>query len=134
MPTVGALSHVTLTVTDLEASVAWYERTLGLRHGIDMSGPGWRRTLMVAESGLVIGLQAHERTPAQDRFDESRVGLDHLSIACTSRADVAAWLAKLDDLGVEHSAISDEPANLATCTDPDGIAIEFFAPRAPGIA
>jgi catechol 2,3-dioxygenase-like lactoylglutathione lyase family enzyme len=129
MPKVTAFSHVTLTVTDLESSVAWYEATLGLRRGPDMSGPGWRRTLMVADAGLVIGLQAHERTSAQDRFDASRVGLDHLSIACADRAEVQAWLTKLDDLGVAHSAISDAPANLATCTDPDGIAIEFFAPR-----
>jgi catechol 2,3-dioxygenase-like lactoylglutathione lyase family enzyme len=129
MPKADALSHVTLTVTDLDTSVAWYERTLGLTHGMDMAGPGWRRALMVADSGLVIGLQMHERTSKQDRFDAARVGLDHLSIACASRADVQSWLAKLDELGVAHSAISDEPANLATCNDPDGIAIEFFAPR-----
>ncbi|TAM86273.1 MAG: VOC family protein [Jatrophihabitans sp.] len=129
MPTARALSHVTLTVTDLEASVAWYGRALGLARGPDMSGPGWRRTLMLGPSGLVIGLQAHERTAASDRFDEARVGLDHLSIACVDRAEVQDWLTGLDELGVAHSAVSAEPANVATCRDPDGIAIEFFAPR-----
>jgi catechol 2,3-dioxygenase-like lactoylglutathione lyase family enzyme len=128
MPTVTAISHVTLTVTDLDASIAWYERALGLRRVRDMAGPGWRRTLLTGGAGLVIGLQAHDRTPAGDRFDEARVGLDHLSFACADRAEVLAWLAELDAAGIPHSEISPEPATVATCPDPDGIAIEFFAP------
>ncbi len=129
MPTINALSHVTLTVTDVEASVAWYAKALGMRRGPDMSGPGWRRTLMLAQSGVIIGLQAHDRTPDKDRFDEARVGLDHISIACKDRTEVEAWLTALDGVEVPHSPISPEPSNVATCKDPDGIAIEFFAPR-----
>ena len=129
MPTIEAFSHLTLTISDLESSVAWYAHALGMKRGPDMSGPGWKRTLMLAGPGVVIGLQVHERTPQGDRFDEARVGLDHVSIACRDRAEVEAWLAMLDGAGVSHSPISAEPANLATCRDPDGIAIEFFAPR-----
>lgn len=128
MPTVSAFSHLTLTVTDLENSVAWYARALGLTRGPDMSGPGWRRTLMFGEPGVIIGLQSHDRTPGTDRFDEARVGLDHVSIVCTDRAEVESWLAALDELGVPHSSVSPAPANVATVQDPDGIAIEFFAP------
>ncbi|HEY5334921.1 MAG TPA: VOC family protein [Mycobacteriales bacterium] len=128
MPTFGALSHVTLTVTDLEQSVAWYELALGMKRGPNMSGPGWRRALMLTDSGVVIGLQVHDRTPTSDRFGETRVGLDHISIACTDRAEVEAWLSALDGAGLSHSPISAEPSNVATCTDPDGIAVEFYAP------
>jgi glyoxylase I family protein len=117
-----------LTVSDVEASAAWYTRALGMDRGPNMVGPGWQRTLMHAGPGVVIGLQAHERTPQGDRFDETRVGLDHLSIACKDRAEIEAWLRKLDDGGVPHSTISAEPANVATTQDPDGIPIEFFAP------
>ncbi|WP_137121996.1 VOC family protein [Segeticoccus rhizosphaerae] len=129
MPTIEAFSHVTLTVRDLESSVAWYARALGMTRGPDMSGPGWRRTLMLAAGGVVIGLQAHDRTPEGDRFDETRVGLDHLSIACKDRAEIEEWIAELDGAGLAHSTLSAAPANVATCRDPDGIAIEFFAPR-----
>ncbi len=128
MPTVDSFSHVTLTVTDLAASVEWYGRALGMQRARDMSGPGWRRTLMLGGPGVVLGLQAHDRTPAGDRFDETRVGLDHLSIACPDRAGVEAWLTRLEGTGIAHSPISPEPANVATCQDPDGIAIEFYAP------
>jgi glyoxylase I family protein len=126
--TIEAFSHVTLTVSDVEASAAWYARALGMDRGPNMVGPGWQRTLMHAGPGVVIGLQAHERTSQGDRFDETRVGLDHLSIACKDRAEIEAWLRKLDDGGVPHSTISAEPANVATTQDPDGIPIEFFAP------
>ncbi len=128
MPAFHSFSHVTLTVTDIETSVDWYQRALGLTRGPDMSGEGWRRTLMLGGPGIVIGLQSHDRTTPTDVFDESRVGIDHLSIACGDRAEVAAWLAALDDAGVEHSAISPAPANVATTRDPDGIPLEFFAP------
>jgi glyoxylase I family protein len=126
--TIEAFSHVTLTVSDIEASAGWYARALGMERGPNMTGPSWQRTLMRAGPGVVIGLQAHERTPRGDRFDEARVGLDHVSIACQNRAEIEARLARLDDAGIPHSTISAEPANVATCTDPDGIPIEFFAP------
>lgn len=129
MPSVNAISHVTLTVTDLDASVEWYARGLRLTRALDMAGPGWKRVLMVGGPGVMIGLQAHESTTAGDRFDETRVGLDHLSILCADRAEVQAWLTHLDAVGVEHSEISPEPAHVATAPDPDGIRIEFFAPR-----
>lgn len=87
--------------------------------------------MTLAGPGVVLGLQAHERTPGGDRFDEARVGLDHVSIACADRTQVQAWLARLDEAGVPHSPTSAEPANVATCRDPDGIPIQFFAPRNP---
>lgn len=96
MPTITSLPHVRLTVTDLTASVGWYERTLGLNSRPDMSGSGLRRRLMPTELGWVLGLRAHQRTPAGEGFDEARVGLDRLSISCGDRAGVAARLAALD--------------------------------------
>lgn len=128
-PAFEAISHVTLTVTDLERSVEWYARALSMRRGVDMEGPGWKRVLMLGGKGVVVGLQHHDRTQASDRFDECRVGLDHLSVACPDRAGVAAWLGHLDAVGVAHSDLSQPPANVATCRDPDGIAVELFAPR-----
>ena len=127
MPTITAISHITLTVTDLERSVHWYADTLGLRRGVDMSGPGWKRVIMVTDQGVVVGLQAHERTSADDSFDETRVGIDHLSFACADRAEVEDWSRQLDAAGIAHSDIHGDPASVLTITDPDGIAIEFFA-------
>jgi len=122
--------HVTLTVTDLGRSIDWYERVLGMTKVADREGPTWNRALMRSEGGLVIGLTAHEGTGG-DRFDERRVGLDHLSIACEGRDEVEAWERHLTELGVEHGDLVDAGyGHVLTSRDPDGIPVEFFAPVA----
>jgi glyoxylase I family protein len=67
--------------------------------------------------------------PAGDRFDENRVGLDHVSFAVPGRADLDAAAAALDSLGVAHSGVKNiGVALLLEFRDPDNIALELFAP------
>jgi catechol-2,3-dioxygenase len=130
MKSAAVFHHVTLTVTDLPRSVDWYERVLGMTKVADREGLTWTRALMRSEGGLVIGLTAHEST-GSDRFDERRVGLDHLSIACEDRDEVEAWERHLNELGVEHGGLVDAAyGHVLTSRDPDGIPVEFFAPVA----
>jgi len=44
---------------------------------------------------------------SSDRFDEDRVGLDHVSFALPGRADLDATAAVLDDQGIAHGGIKD---------------------------
>ena len=123
--------HVSLAVTDLPRSVDWYERVLGMTKVADREGPTWKRALMRSEGGLVISLTAHESTGG-DRFDERRVGLDHVSIACKERDEVEAWERHLAALAVEHGGLVDAGYGyVLTSRDPDGIPVEFFAPPTP---
>ena len=120
---------MTLTVTDLVASADWYERVLGLDRVLDSEGPTWRRTILASASGLRIGLTAHRTTAARDQFDEARVGLDHVAIACVDPNDVTAWADHFDELGVPRGDVVDAGyATVMVVRDPDGIPIEFFAP------
>jgi len=129
MPEAQRIHHVTLTVTDLDTSVAWYERVLGLEKAAVRTGPGWVRALLKNRHGLVIGLTVHEAGDPSDRFDERRVGLDHLSIACADAAEVEAWRERLEDLGVVHGGVGEVPyGHVLVARDPDGIAVEFFSP------
>lgn len=60
-------------------------------------------------------------------FTPQRVGLDHLSFAVSDRAELEAWQARLDELGIEHDAIDDQGFAVAlNLRDPDGIALEFY--------
>jgi catechol 2,3-dioxygenase-like lactoylglutathione lyase family enzyme len=122
--------HVTITVTDAEASAAWYQQLLGPASVIRRAGPGWLRVRCQWPSGLVIGATQHDATARDDRFDHTRVGLDHLGLACVDEAEVRAWEARLDDLGFVHGPVEEAPYGWAvTARDPDGIAVEFFAPK-----
>ena len=54
---------------------------------------------------------------------------DQAREACADRAELERWTQRLDELGVEHSDIKDRPyGSGVSFRDPDGIALEFFAP------
>ena len=125
-----AVHHVTLSVTDAEASAAWYQRLLGPAAVTRREGPGWRRVRMQWPSGLVIGATQHEGAAAADRFSHLRVGLDHLGLACADEAEVRGWASRIDELGCPRGPVEDAPYGWAVTTrDPDGIALEFFAAK-----
>jgi len=80
-------------------------------------------------------LHEHPDTDRSDEFDELRPGLDHVSFGCADRAEVEAVLARLDDLGIRHAGIADDALGHGlSVRDPDGIALEFWAPRSDATA
>jgi glyoxylase I family protein len=124
-----AMTHVALTVTDLDASVQWYERLLGLKPVLDEDAGGFHHTVYLLRGGTLLGLHKHPATDGNDRFDEQRPGLDHLSFGVADRAELEAWQARLDELGIPHGEIVDAHYGSGlSFRDPDNIALEFFAP------
>lgn len=58
------------------------------------------------------------------------VGLDHVSFAVASRAELDAAVALLDERGVGHDGLKDIGAGfILEFRDPDNIALELFAPK-----
>lgn len=132
MSTFPALGHVALTVRDLAVSVPWYERLFDAEPVIDEdTEPDFHHTVYLLGNGTLIGLHQH-RTPAPaEPFSEFRVGLDHLAFGCSDRVDLEKWARRLDELGVAHGGIKDAAYGSGlSFRDPDGIALEFFAPPA----
>jgi catechol-2,3-dioxygenase len=77
----------------------------------------------------LLGLHQHAKPAPDERFSEFRVGLDHVAFGCADRAELQSWAQRLDELGVEHSEIKDRAYGSGmSFRDPDGIALEFFAP------
>ena len=131
----AALHHVALTVTDIEASVAWYQRVFRAKR-LPLEFPHYEREdtgygvlLVEPRSGLAIGLHSNTGNTG-DEFDEARTGLDHVGFKVATREDLEAWTAWLDELGVPHSGIrtGDQPFGFATVVfrDPDNIQLELF--------
>jgi glyoxylase I family protein len=124
------LHHTALTVTDLDASSAWYQHVLGMET-VFSEGSAERRAVILRFPGgePIVGLVQHG--PARnDRFDHTVVGLDHLAFRVGSRQELATWAARLDERGVAHSGPIDVPPGaILNFKDPDGIALACFWDR-----
>lgn len=131
MSTFPGITHVALTVTDLGASTAFYQQLFDAVPVLDEDAGAFHHTVF-AVGGTLVGLHTHPATDTTERFDERRVGLDHVSFTCDDRAQLEVWASRLDDLGIAHGDILDAPYGSGlSFRDPDGIALEFFAPPAP---
>ena len=124
--------HFRLTVSDVARSVAFYGEVLGFKKLMDLN-PG--AFLSNGQVGLGIGPH-HDPSRAirGDRFDENRIGLDHLSFGVAGRADLEHAVRILDKRGTPHSEIRDlGPAfglYILIFRDPDNIQLELSAPHA----
>ena len=126
------LTHVAVTVRDLSLSVPWYSMLFDSEPVLDEdTDPQMHHTVYVLGNGTLFGLHQHERPAPAERFSEYRVGLDHVAFGCADRGELEKWARRLDDLGVAHGDIKDAAYGSGlSVRDPDGIALEFFAPPA----
>jgi catechol-2,3-dioxygenase len=130
MPTITGTSHIGLTVSNLDRSIDFYSRTLGLAQlfrGRSESGRFEVAYLAEPASGTLLGLTQHDEGAAQP-FNPRTTGLDHVSFSVATREDLTAWVSRLGELGIENSGITDQPPFGAglNFADPDGIALEFY--------
>lgn len=130
MTTFPALAHVALTVRDLSVSVPWYEALLDAKPVLDEdTDPDFHHTVYLIGNGTLLGLHQHKKRAPQEKFSEHRVGLDHVGFGCQNRAELETWAKRLDELGIEHGGVKDATyGSGVSFRDPDGIALEFFAP------
>jgi catechol 2,3-dioxygenase-like lactoylglutathione lyase family enzyme len=134
-PTIG---HIALTVTDLEASMAFYERVFDVKHLMEEAHEGGIGKLLADEQfSLVIVLHHHDGNNAEG-FSETRTGLDHVGLSVGTRADLEAWQDHLEANGVARADAADRPltqspiadrpyGSVLVFRDPDNIQLELFA-------
>jgi glyoxylase I family protein len=132
------LHHLAITVTDLDASVRWYESVFDVHPLLDvphLGGVG--RILAGTDRQLMIALHRHDTNDGR-LFAETTTGLDHGGFAVPSRRDLELWQDHLETNGVvradtadkplTQSPIADEPyASVLVFRDPDNIQLELFA-------
>ena len=131
MPTITGVSHIDLTVSDLDRSEAFYVELFGLQRILDGRNDDHHfasRYLVHPDSLLVFGLVQHD-APAGG-FDERRCGLDHLSFNVASRQELDEWRDRLEERGIAHSPIADgDMWDVLVFRDPDDIQLELFATK-----
>src|SRR3954468_7776673 len=131
--TINRIHHLGLTVTDVDISADWYVAALGFRRVGDYASPdGSRRKVFMRHDGFAVrlGLCEHAAT-APDRFDETRVDLDHLAFAVDDADELRAWESRLRAHAVHYTSAT--PANtlegalVVVFRDPDNIQLELIA-------
>jgi glyoxylase I family protein len=125
-----AISHAAVTVSDLARSTQWYTALIGSDPVLDEDEAkgAYHHTVWALPGGQLFGIHAHVGA-GKAAFDEHSVGLDHLAFTCATRAELEGWETRLDALAIAHSAIDDQHYGSGlSFRDPDGIALEFFAP------
>ncbi len=138
-PSRPSIHHIALTVTDLEAGIPWYEKVFNIRYQMEEGHRGGTGKVLADDAWqLMIVLHRHDANGAE-KFAETRTGLDHVGLAVSTRADLEAWQAHLEEMGVERSSVANRPCtqspivdrpygSVLVFRDPDNIQLEMFAP------
>jgi len=123
--------HLTLTVTDLARAVDFYTTMLGFQKAMDLS-----ETRVLLANGKAILALSEAPDPSQaipdDRFNENRVGLDHVSLNVGNLHKLEEAKRCFDEYNVSHGEIEDLGPDLGIYVlafrDPDNIQLELTAP------
>ncbi len=131
------LSHIALTVTDLEASMDWYGRVFDIKFLMDGPHDGGIGKVMADDAmSLVIVLHRHDVNRGEV-FSERVTGLDHVGLGVPTREDLDAWQRHLETCGVVRADVADKPltqspivdefyGSVLVFRDPDNIQLELF--------
>lgn len=132
LPAVAGISHVGLTVRDINASEAWYAEVFGLVRAFvepHRTGDGYAVVMTRPGTGLFVGLEHHPAAEGE-QFSPLQTGLDHLAFQVAAREDIDEWIRHFDAVSVEHEELFETadpiPHALVLVRDPDGIPIELF--------
>lgn len=129
----GTVHHMALTVTELARSERFYTGLLGFQKLIDLSDT---RVLLANSGGMILALTTAPdptQAPQNDRFNENRVGLDHLSFSVADHTALENAARLLDKHGVPRGEIKDLAGlklYVLAFRDPDNIQLELTAPYA----
>jgi glyoxylase I family protein len=127
-PTLGPITHVALTVRDIDASIPWYTALIGAAPVLDEDTGPFRHAVF-AVGGTLLGLHSFPEGIDDEPFTPRRVGLDHVAFTCADRDELVAWARRLTEMGARHGDIVDAHYGSGlSFKDPDGLPLEVFCP------
>ncbi len=123
LPASIRLGHVTLQVSDLELSLAYYEQVLGL-HVIERQST---RAMLGTNDSATPLVELRERAGARKAV--GLLGLYHFAILLPDRAALGRFVSHLAAIGARAGSSDHLVSEALYLRDPDGLGIEVYADR-----
>jgi len=120
------IHHITLRVTDLERSGAFFRGVLGF----DVQSPDPELSLFQVGDTIVALRPPLDGTAPGDRFSEYRIGVDHLAFAVPDRAQLERGVEALRAADVATEGIETDPLlgkEYVCFRDPDNVQWELYS-------
>jgi catechol 2,3-dioxygenase-like lactoylglutathione lyase family enzyme len=125
-PETAGIHHIAIRCCDLSRSRRFYEGVLGFPVLLELPN-----LFILAAGNTAIAIRGPEHsTPAGDKFNPYRVGLDHIALACSDPDELARVADALSEAHVENTGIKVDEVlgkKYVAFKDPDRIAWEFYA-------
>ena len=121
----SGLNHIIMTIKDVKISQAFYNDLLGFETKNIADG------FFFMTGGIAIFFFSSNHPIPDDRFNEFRIGLDHLSFTAPSEAALQSFAEHLQAAGVETQGVETYHTGnkYVAFRDPDNIQLEYWLPR-----
>jgi glyoxylase I family protein len=130
-PPLAGVSHLGLSVADLDAAAGFWTATMGFEPLARTD----EYCLLFHRGGMVAIVLSDHGGSVTGPFDERRTGLDHLALAVADDATLRGWVRHLDERGIEHSDVVETDAGpVLNLRGPDRFPVELFVLTPAGAA
>ena len=121
----SGLNHIIMTIKDVKISQAFYGDLLGFEISPIADGFFFRT------GGVAIFFFPSNHPIPDDRFNEFRIGLDHLSFTAPNKTALQSLAEQLQASGVETKGVETYHTGnrYVAFRDPDNIQLEYWLPK-----
>lgn len=129
LPAETRLGPVRLQVADLDRSVSFYQRTLGLLELERDSSSAVLGAGGTDRDAAVPLVELRERLGTRPAPGRGRLGLFHFALLLPDRPSLGRFVQHLAEIGAHAGAADHRVSEALYLTDPDGLGIEVYADR-----
>lgn len=119
------LNHIIMTIKDVKTSREFYGDLLGFETKNIADG------FFIMTGGVAIFFFSPRRPIPDDRFNEFRIGLDHLAFTAPNESALHSLAGKLQAAGVDTKGVETYHTGnkYVAFRDPDNIQLEYWLPK-----
>lgn len=120
------IAHTTLTVSDIKRTKRFYVELFETEFEMDDE-----TSFSLLKVGIPCWFTQWKKQYPNDRFDERRIGLDHIAFELKTLEELENIIKRLDEMGIKNAGLEKFTGKYpyVAFRDPDNIQTEFFIPK-----